>query len=191
MTTNTPLRNCAQRTLVVHTGGLGDFLLACPALQALARQGALELLGRPERLELAVAGGIAVAAHDIEGVGFDSLFGTPTAMIMDFLARFDRCIVWMRDDGTLQRAIRSCGVHDVRTFPGLPPEDWRGHASQYYAHALGFDEPANSRKRASERTTVWSPNDNISCQGRRRSLSWHVWLVVFGKEIVWARLKAW
>ncbi len=133
-------KTCAGRTLVVHTGGLGDFLLACPTIQALAREGAVELLGRPERLALAVAGGIAVVAHDIESVGFDSLFSTPTAMIANFLARFERCIVWMRDDGTLARAICSCGVPDVRTFPGLPPEDWRAHASMYYAHALGFDE---------------------------------------------------
>jgi heptosyltransferase III len=201
MTKNTPLRDCAPRTpetqgccasrsLVVHTGGLGDFLLACPAIQALAREGRVELLGRPERLELAVAGGIAVAAHGIEGVGFDSLFGTPTAMITDFLGRFDRCIVWMRDDGTLARAIRSCGVRDVRTFPGLPPEDWRGHASTYYARALGFDElpPFHlSVAPAQSYDVVIHPGSG----GRRKNWPWERFVALAEALAREGRLVAW
>lgn len=128
-----------KSTLVVHTGGLGDFLLACPAIAALAREGRVELLGNCNRLELAVAAGIATAAHDIERTGFDSLFTTPTATISDFLAGFGRCIVWMRDDGTLRQAIQSCGIPEVHTFAGIPPAGWHRHATAYYADALGFE----------------------------------------------------
>lgn len=136
-----PTCSYAGRTLIVHTGGLGDFLLACPTIDAVARQGEVELLGRPERLALAVSGGIAVAAHDIEAVGFESLFIEPSEVIKQFLSRFDHCIAWMRDDGSLAHAIRTCGVRNVQTFPGLPSEDWHEHASDYYARALGFSEP--------------------------------------------------
>lgn len=129
------------RTLVVHTGGIGDFLLSCPSLTQLAQDGPVELLGRPERLELAVVSGLAEAAHDIDcaSVGFDTAFSNPNDRLTEFLSRFRRVIVWMNDDGTLRKAILSCGVADVRTFPGIPPDDWTRHASAYYADCLGLD----------------------------------------------------
>ncbi|HOZ46838.1 MAG TPA: glycosyltransferase family 9 protein [Candidatus Hydrogenedentes bacterium] len=127
-------------TLVVHTGGIGDFLLACPALERLAKEGPVELLGKPERLALAVAGGIAVAAHDIESSGFESVFTEPAPRLRAFLARYDRCIVWMRDGGSIAEAIHRCGVAVVRAFAGLPPEGYDRHASRYYAECLGYTE---------------------------------------------------
>ncbi|MFO7974741.1 MAG: glycosyltransferase family 9 protein [Candidatus Hydrogenedentota bacterium] len=128
-----------ERVLVVHTGGIGDFLMCCPSLQALARTFTVELLGRPERLALAIAGGVAERAHDIESVGFESLFTIPNAEIKSFLSRFDAAVVWMRDNaGLLERSVQSCGVKDVRVFPGLPPEDWTRHASEYYIDCLGL-----------------------------------------------------
>ena len=131
----------ARRMLVVHMGGLGDFLLCCPALKCLARDFVIELLGRPARLELAVAGGIAEKAHNIESSGFESLFIAPDDTILALLAPFDAAVVWMRDeDGTLKRAIQSCGVADVRVFPGLPPEGWSRHASEYYLEQLGLSD---------------------------------------------------
>ena len=131
----------ARRMLVVHMGGLGDFLLCCPALECLARDFVLELLGRPARLELAIAGGIAEKAHNIESSGFESLFVAPDDTIRALLAQFDAAVVWMRDeDGALKRAIQSCGVPDVRAFPGLPPENWSRHASEYYLEQLGLSD---------------------------------------------------
>jgi glycosyl transferase family 9 (putative heptosyltransferase) len=128
------------RTLVVHTGGIGDFLLTCPALRLLAEDGPVELLGRPSRLALGIAGGIAEAVHDIDSVGFESLFSEPNSRIRAFLTRFNRAIIWMRDDGQIEAALRSCGIEDVRLFPGLPPDDWTRHASAYYLSCLGFEE---------------------------------------------------
>jgi heptosyltransferase-3 len=128
------------RILVVHTGGIGDFLLCCPSIQCMARDAVLELLGRPERLALARDAGLAERIHDLEAAGFDSLFAAPSETIRALLSRFDAALVWMRDDdGALKRAIQSCGLPDVRTFPGLPPQSWARHASEYYLHCLGFD----------------------------------------------------
>lgn len=125
--------------LAVHAGGIGDLLLTCPALIQLAEEGPLELLGRSERLALAVHSGIAAAAHDLDTSGFESLFGEPNDRMRGLLARFARCVVWMRDDdGVLARGIRRCGVKDVRTFPGVPPQGWTEHASDYYLRCLGF-----------------------------------------------------
>ena len=121
-------------------GGLGDFLLACPALQRLMAAGPVELLGRRERLQLGVDAGFAVKAHHMDDVGFDTLFTTPSDGLRAFLGRFSRVIVWMRDAVPLGQAIHACGVPEVHVFPGLPQEDWGGHASEYYLRCLGLNE---------------------------------------------------
>jgi ADP-heptose:LPS heptosyltransferase len=127
------------RTLVIHIGAIGDFLLTCPMLPGLRP---VELLGRPERVGLAVAGGIADAAHDVDAVEFSSVFSEPSRRLRAFLAGYDRCIVWIRDDdGRIARNIAACGVPEVRAFPGLPPNDWTRHATEYYASCLGLDTP--------------------------------------------------
>lgn len=129
------------RTLVVHTGGIGDFLLACPSIEALGREGPVELLGRKDRLELAVAGGIAESAHGLERAGFDSIFDAPSRKLRDFLAPFQRVVVWMEDaEGGIRRGLEACGVADIQIYPGLPPADWSRHASSYYLGCLGAPE---------------------------------------------------
>ena len=130
-----------QRTLFVHTGGIGDFLLACPALTALARGESVDLLGRPERLKLAVEAGVARAAYSLDAADFDSAFHTPSERLKAFLAPYNRAVVWIRDDtGTLAANLRACGVARVDAFPGLPPDDWERSAAEYYAERLGFTD---------------------------------------------------
>lgn len=146
------------RTLVVHVGGIGDFLLSCPAIARLAAQGPVEVAGPVERVQLAVAAGIAQAAHSLDGLQFETVFTTPSAALRERLSRFGRVIVWMRDPGEVARAIHSCGVEDVRTFPGLPPQDWSVHASRYYLKCLGFEEAAPFRLRVEPSAT---PRDVI------------------------------
>ena len=90
--------------LVVHTGGIGDFILCCPTIKAMAEGGHVELLGNTERLALAVKGGLANAAHGLDNVEFQSLFTEPSKVLCNFLSRFDRVVVWMTDeDGKLDR----------------------------------------------------------------------------------------
>ena len=128
-----------KKTLVVHTGGIGDFLLACPSIERLGREGAVELLGRKERLELAVAGGIAEAAHELESVGFDSVFDGPTQKLHNFLRSFHRVVIWMADqDGGIRRGLEECNVEKIDIYAGLPPEGWTRHASEYYLDCLGM-----------------------------------------------------
>ena len=125
-------------TLVVHAGGIGDFILCAPALAALAAEGPVELAGNRDRCALGVAMGVARAAHDLDGVGFHTVFSRPSPRLAGFLGHFDRAVVWMRDDdNAIVRGFRKCGVRDVRCFPGLPPAGWTRHASEYYTGCLG------------------------------------------------------
>ncbi|HPO17446.1 MAG TPA: glycosyltransferase family 9 protein [Candidatus Hydrogenedentes bacterium] len=129
-----------MRTLIVHTGGIGDFLLTCPAIAWLAQEGPIELLGYPERLGLAVEGGLAERAHSLDQAGFSSVFSSPSERLRRFLTPFQRAIVWMRDTGEINAALQACGLEDIRCFPGVPPEDWEQHASAYYLRCIGGPE---------------------------------------------------
>ena len=126
-------------TLVVHTGGIGDFILCCPSIEAMGREGDIELLGNTKRLELAVAGGLATASHALDGVEFHTIFFEASETLRRFLSRFDRVVVWMKDDdGGIRRGLQTCGVSEAAVFPGLPPNDWTRHASEYYLDCLGL-----------------------------------------------------
>jgi hypothetical protein len=124
---------------MVHMGGVGDFILTCPALAALSEDGPVELVGDKGRLEIAVAAGLAERVHSFASLEFDSIFSEPTDALEAFLASFDRAIVWMKDDGSLAEALNALGIGDVRVYPGLPPQQWDRHASEYYAEALSIE----------------------------------------------------
>jgi Glycosyltransferase family 9 (heptosyltransferase) len=128
-----------MKTLVIHTGGIGDFLLAYPTVAALSEDGPVTLVGNRDRLELAVVGGVAEATHDLAVLDFQSIFAEPSDRFLSFVQPFDRVVVWMNDpDDVIARVFRRAGVVDVHVFPGLPPDTWTRHASDYYRTCLGI-----------------------------------------------------
>ena len=134
-----------MRTLVIHLGGIGDFLLSCPTLSALRACGPVELLGKRERLQVAVDGGLADAAHDADSCEFDTLFSTPSPRLRRILAGFDRCVAWLRPDEAMLDALRGCGIEQIHAYPGLPPAAWARHASAYYVDCLELEDPGPPR----------------------------------------------
>ncbi len=128
-----------MRTVVFHMGGVGDFLLSCPAMACLAGEGPVEVVGNPERIAIAVEAGVAEKAHDHYAVGFESVFSEPNDRFRSFISKFDRAVVWMNDDGCIAEAMRSCGVRDVAVFAGIPPGDWQSNAADYFLSCLGFE----------------------------------------------------
>lgn len=128
-------------TIVIHTGGIGDFLLACPAIARLAELGPVVAAGSPERLALAVEAGLVAKAVSLDAIDFSSVFSTPSPQLRRALDGVDRAVVWMRDeDGRIEGAVRACGVNDVLVRPGLPPKHWTRHAVAYYLESLGFPD---------------------------------------------------
>lgn len=132
------------QTLVVHTGGIGDLLLSCPAIALLAADGPIDLLGRPDRGALLQAAGLVGQVHNIETAGFESVFGRPNVRLRAVLAPYRRVVAWMSDpDGAITRGLHACGVESALCFHGLPPAAWPKHASAYYLHCIGAEpEPA-------------------------------------------------
>ena len=180
-----------MRTLVIHIGGIGDFLLTCPTLALLGRDGPVELLGQAGRLALAVAGGLAQATHDADRWDFQTLFAEPSQRLRGFLLRFDRCVVWIRDQGNLADTIRSCGVKDVRVFPGLPPRDWPEHASRYYLRSLGFEDASPLRLAFEPSNTVRDVVIHPGSGGGYKNWPWERFealaagLVEQGRAVTW------
>lgn len=126
-----------SRLLVVHTGGVGDFVCLMPALAALAECHRIEIAGIRERATLALRAGLAEAVYDLDATGFHSAFTTPDARLRDFLARFDEAVIFMADgDGHIERNLRIAGLKSVRCVPGVPPASWTAPAAQWYARGL-------------------------------------------------------
>ena len=129
-------------TLVIHTGGIGDFILACPAIAHLAQDGPVDCAGYPDRIALAIHAGTVRKAYSLSAIHFESVFHRPSHRLREFAAAYDRALVWMRDDdGAIARGLRDAGIADVQSFPGVPPEDWTDHASHYYAQCVGLAPP--------------------------------------------------
>lgn len=139
-----------HRTLIIHTGGIGDFLLALPAIARLRDTATLELAGHRDRLELAVPAGIADAAHSLDSIDFQSALAEPSDRLRAFASQFGRAVVFMRDpDRAIHAALKTCRVARVETFPGLPDAGWFRHATEYYAECLGVTPDANFRLKIS------------------------------------------
>lgn len=129
-----------QRTLVIHTGGIGDFVCALPALARLGAETRIDVAGIPARAALAVAAGLADTAYDLDTTGFHTVFSTPSDRLRAYCAPFDRAVVWMKDeDGSIAQGLRAAGIGAVQCFPGIPPAGWDRHAAHWYAHCLGVD----------------------------------------------------
>ena len=141
-----------MKTLCVFTGGIGDTLLAGPAFAHLRDQGSLDLAGNPDRLALIQAADACDGIHDLDHIEFHTLFEDPSPKLRTFIQKYDRIIVWMRDDGAIQQALKGCGTHDVKVVPGIPPESWRSHATDYYLSGI---DAALAKPRPPLRITKW------------------------------------
>lgn len=122
-----------DKLLIVHTGGIGDFILTFPAIQRLHLQYEITVAGERERMDLAVHFGLAAYAVDLNSIDFHSIFTSPSPRLVGFLQQFDASLLWLRDDdGFLVQTLRGCGVRDAYAFPGLPPQSWTQHATEYF-----------------------------------------------------------
>ncbi len=120
-------------SLVYHTGALGDFVAALPALAAWRRQRArtarLVLLGRPAHAALAT--GVIDDAWDAGSARFASLFaGHPSAEVRALLADVSSALVFAPESAGIVRGLESAGVHEAVRQDPFPKE--RVHVVDYH-----------------------------------------------------------
>jgi len=133
-----------KRTLAVHTGGIGDLLLAGPAIAHLGRDGIVDLAGIPERGRLLQEAGIVQRAFDLDRIDFGSVFAEPSEKLADHLSQYDDVVIWMQDaDGQIARQLSPLCPGTVRCYPGLPPKSEQVHATAYYCGCVGAPVPSH------------------------------------------------
>ncbi|HSR12147.1 MAG TPA: hypothetical protein VLS90_11950, partial [Thermodesulfobacteriota bacterium] len=132
-----------EKLLIVHTGGIGDLLLALPAMRIFRRSfpaASLDLLGYPERLSLVSfdldAGGI----HSIDQAGMAPFYldgGALPRRLSDFFSTFASALLFIKKGShTLASNLRRSGIGRVIAIPPFPPAGMTIHAADYLVDLL-------------------------------------------------------
>jgi heptosyltransferase III len=135
-----------MKILAVHAGGIGDLLLALPALRAFreAFPGAsLELMGLPERLSLIAHDLDADSIHSIDQSGMAYFYaqgGSLPSRFVDFFSSFSTTLILGQSQAqTLSENLKRTGLKRVILLPSFPPEREKVHVSDYLLKSLrGF-----------------------------------------------------
>ncbi|MCX8064483.1 MAG: glycosyltransferase family 9 protein [Candidatus Hydrogenedentes bacterium] len=125
--------------LIVFFGGIGDTVLFAPSVKQLSKRGDITFVGYPERIVLLKEMSWVKRVYSPEQVEFESIFSTPKEKLIEFLSTFDIAYLFLRQTGKATEVVKQCGIKEVITAPGIPPEDWKSHASEYYLSLLGLE----------------------------------------------------
>lgn len=113
-----------QRTLVYHTGALGDFVTIEPCLRAYRRlvPGAeLTYLGRHEYGCLGCAVGLFDAVLDIDRAVFASLYSpSPAPALLAQLSGYQAAVCFAGHDSPVVSALRRAGIGSIHAQPPFP-----------------------------------------------------------------------
>ena len=131
-----------KKILILHSGGIGDLLLALPALRIFRRnfpEAILELMGHPERLSPVAFDLRAESIHSIDqgGMNFFYLRGEPLpSRLAAFFSSFEIALLFEKTESILSENLRRAGVDQVISVPSFPPEGSKIHASDYLIESL-------------------------------------------------------
>jgi ADP-heptose:LPS heptosyltransferase len=137
------LITAVKKNMILHAGGIGDLLLALPALRIFRRafpRYTLELMGRPERLSLVHFDLQAESIHSIDQAGmayFYSDEGSLPPRLSAFFSAFSSVLVFGKDSGRiLAKNLSRVGLDRVITIPSFPPQESGIHVSEYLVGSL-------------------------------------------------------
>jgi ADP-heptose:LPS heptosyltransferase len=129
--------------LVVHQGGIGDFILCLPAIGSIRRyyRGArMELMGYPRILQLVDGRFYVDKGKSIDELRLGSLFlrgGNLDEPVLRYLAGFDRVFLFTQDrEGIFPANVRRAGVKEVFSIPPFPGEKRRVHVTDHVVSSL-------------------------------------------------------
>jgi ADP-heptose:LPS heptosyltransferase len=132
-----------MKILAVHSGGIGDLLLALPALRAFRYafpDASLELMGFPERLSLIAHDLGAHSIHSIDQSGMAYFYGEGGSLpsrLADFFSSFSTALVLGQSGAkTLSENLKRAGLKRVIHLPSFPQEGGRIHISDFLVQSL-------------------------------------------------------
>ena len=137
----------SPRTVVIlHPGGLGDLLLAVPAIQSMRERwpsNEFLLCAHPQAAELLYECGLVDRWLSAQSTVCAALFGgmPPTdSLLRDRLSRCDLAVAWTSDDsGTLAAALKRSGAVTAVVQSPFAPTLTSIHQSERYAEIAGVD----------------------------------------------------
>ncbi len=131
----------ARKILIIHSGGIGDMLLALPAMRVFRRYfpgSSLDLMGRPARLSLISRdlGAASILSVDRAGMAYFYADGAPLPPDLSaYFAGIDAVLLFAKGGGdSLARNLRRAGAKKVLQIPPFPEE--RVSVYRYYLSEL-------------------------------------------------------
>ena len=163
--------------VIIHPGGLGDLLLAVPAihsLQARFPRHQLLLCGHDQASEFLHECRLVDRWMSVQATACAALFGgcaPDDPLLKDWLRRCDLAVAWTRDEtGTLDAALKHCGAAAVLIQSPFCSTLKTGHQSDRFLEIV--QEPAADR-------TAMKPFAPASpLTGGRLVVPSKIWLVV-------------
>lgn len=158
-----------DKILIIHSGGIGDQLLALPAMRSFQQQFPLaipELMGRPERLSLIAFDLKATSLHssDRAEMAYFYLENEPLPESQaSFFAECKAVLAFGKSNlGLLSRNLKRAGAGRVISISSFPPEGLRVHVTDYLMKSMqkeGFGgEGLLSILHLSEEALTWGRN---------------------------------
>jgi heptosyltransferase-3 len=141
------------RTLVIlHPGGLGDLLLAVPAILGLRERFCshqLLLCGQDEPSRFLAECGLVDRSVSFQTTACTALFGgrrPDDPSFVDCLSRCDCAVAWTGDEsGILRNALKRCGVAVAVVQSPFDPTLTSAHQSERYAEVANVQLPSITR----------------------------------------------
>ena len=132
-----------QKILLIHSGGIGDLLLALPAMRVFRQAfswAILEMMGRPERLALVAHDLRASLLHSVDQAGMAYFYaegGSLPPRLGAFFSSFGVVLLFGGAGGNiLAKNLKRAGAGRVISLPPFPPEALRVHVSDYLVESL-------------------------------------------------------
>lgn len=132
-----------KKILIVHAGGIGDLLLALPAMRLFCQNFSpytLDLLGYPERLALIAHDLKAEAIHSLDKAEMAYLFSQPEALpdkLKSFFSSFESALVFSKSMAKVLRiGLEKSGISRAYFLETFPDNKKTIHVSDYLIAAL-------------------------------------------------------
>jgi ADP-heptose:LPS heptosyltransferase len=132
-----------ERILIIHSGGIGDLLLALPAMRVFRQafpRAVLEMMGRPERLALVAHDLRAGLLHSIDQAEMAYFYAEDAPLpprLGAFFPCFGAVLLFGGAGGNiLAKNVKKAGAGRVISIPPFPPEALRVHISDYLVESL-------------------------------------------------------
>lgn len=133
----------SNKILIIHSGGIGDLILALPAMRNFRRafpSSTLELMGRPERLALVAHDLAATSIHSVDRAGMSYFYLEDEVLpkaLGDFFSSFHTALIFGKEGRkTLAGNLKRCGLGRVISLASFPPESRNVHVSDYLVGSL-------------------------------------------------------